>query len=130
MKKNISLHIHLFIYVSVMSGLLYSCRNNSPDDKAKGFPQSFSQNNSADKPSNGNNVNFVPAAKAVTFGVVHIKTLYKINSVSGNFPSSFGGINGPAMGSGSGVVLSSDGYVATRPAYLYCHNESIGGSFI
>ena len=79
-----------------MSGLLYSSRNNPPDGKAKGFPSNKLQNNSAGNPLNGNNVNFVPAAKAATAGVVHIKTLYEINS--GNLYYKDGGVSAPPEG--------------------------------
>jgi len=66
----------------------------------------------------GNMVDFVDASKAVTPGVVHIKTVYN-RSTSGYDP--MGGAYGPqsrgsapAMGSGSGVTISSDGYIATN----------------
>ncbi|MEJ5963668.1 trypsin-like peptidase domain-containing protein [Pedobacter immunditicola] len=98
------------ILLSMTTVLLFSCKNNPADDEAKGFPQSSSPNN---QPSNANNLDFVPAAKAVTPGVVHIKTLYQ-NRSSGNLPSAYGGGNAPSGGSGSGVVISSDGYIATN----------------
>ena len=69
--------------------------------KSKGFPQATPQNNAADKPANGNNVNFVPAAKAVSPGVVHIKTLYQNQSDNS---SRFGCSNSPSR-DGSGRVL-------------------------
>ncbi len=104
-KKIVSL---LTIFMSI-STILLSCKNKPADDEAKGFPQSSSQSN---KTSNTNGLNFVPAAKAVTPGVVHIKTLY--GNSNGTFPSNYGGGNVPAMGSGSGVVISKDGYIATN----------------
>lgn len=112
MKKNISILISFFVCASVTSGLLYSCRNNPSGVKAKGFPQTTTQNNVATISANGNIGNFVLAAKAVTPGVVHIKTLYQNNP--GNF-SQYGSRNPPqAGGSGSGVVISHDGYIATN----------------
>lgn len=102
----------ILISASLTTGLLFSCRDNQSSDKTNGFPQTAMQNNAADKPANRENVNFVPAAKAVTPGVVHIKTLYQNNS--GNLPR-FGNGNAPSgVGSGSGVVISSDGYIATN----------------
>lgn len=53
---------------------------------------------------------FVTAAKIVTPAVVHIKTSYK---VSGN-PFFDLGQDIPLKGSGSGVVISPDGYIATN----------------
>jgi len=110
-KTAIVLSIFL-IPATFSTGLLFSCRNNQPGDKAKGFAQTTRQNNAAEKPTNGNSVNFVTAAKVVTPGVVHIKTLYQSNS--GNF-SSFDNGNPPrGGGSGSGVIIGSDGYIATN----------------
>ena len=112
MNKTKVIPFTILISASLTTGLLFSCRNNRSGDKANGFAQTAMQNNAADKPANGENVNFVPAAKAVTPGVVHIKTLYQNNS--GNlrrFGNGKASLNG---GSGSGVVISSDGYIATN----------------
>jgi serine protease Do len=110
MKKTVISLIAIYTSMTIM--LLFSCKNNSTKDRENGFPQSSSQDDNTDKSSTGNSLNFVPAAKAVTPGVVHIKTLYQNDS--GNSPSSFGGGSVPPMGSGSGVVISSDGYIATN----------------
>ncbi|MEO9965918.1 MAG: Do family serine endopeptidase [Reichenbachiella sp.] len=74
-------------------------------------------------------LNFVYAAKAVTPGVVHIRSTFKGNStVAGGsspfdqyFKEFFGDPQGggqsqqrPSMGSGSGVIISEDGYIATN----------------
>ena len=112
MNKSKVILFTILIFASFTPGLLFSCRNNQSGDKSNGFPQAAIQNSSADKPANGENVNFIPAAKAVTPGVVHIKTLFQNNS--GNIPR-FGYGNAPSGGgSGSGVVISSDGYIATN----------------
>ncbi len=60
---------------------------------------------------------FVTASKAVMPAVVHIKTLFK-NSSSG-FNNNFGQPYGsrseiPAMASGSGVIITEDGFIATN----------------
>ena len=57
------------------------------------------------------NLNFVPAAKAVTPAVVHIKTTYS-GASSGMLPYRQG--EAVRMGSGSGVIISADGYIATN----------------
>lgn len=75
-------------------------------------------------------LNFVYAAKAVTPGVVHIKTKYSAktsgNQYRGNSPFDFFEEylrNGPGgqqkaprqgQGSGSGVIISEDGYIVTN----------------
>jgi Do/DeqQ family serine protease len=95
--------------------MLCSCRNNEPRTQTKTNSEGFPQTKSSEGYAGESNINFVIAAKAVTPGVVHIKTLYENKSGSSNF---FGQRNGqrntPAMGSGSGVVISADGYIATN----------------
>ena len=103
--------VNLFaILISITTLLLFSCKNNPADDQSKGFAQSSSKTN---PPSNGNSLDFVRAAKSVTPGVVHIKTLYQDEN-AGNFFPGFGDDNAPTGGSGSGVVISKDGYIATN----------------
>lgn len=68
------------------------------------------------------NPNFVTASAIATPSVVHIKT--KANVDGGNRPSAdpfreffspeFFGPRGPQQGSGSGVVISADGYIVTN----------------
>lgn len=115
--KKIALSLsRFFVFATVTSMMLYSCRNNEPagtQTKANsgGFPQTKSSNGSA----GGSNINFVIAAIAVTPCVVHIKTLYESRSGSADFLGERNGQrNTPAMGSGSGVVISTDGYIATN----------------
>lgn len=95
----------------VVSGciLFAACKNNADNSGGKGFPQTSSGKRSA---APGGTVNFVTAAKAVTPGVVHIKTLY----ASGEDAASFFGeqSSAPSAGSGSGVVISADGFIATN----------------
>lgn len=57
-------------------------------------------------------LNFIHAASEVTSGVVHIRALYSsgqysINPLEGVF-------RGPAQSSGSGVIVSDDGYIVTN----------------
>jgi len=75
-KTNVSLFT-IFTYTLITTGVLFSCKNNPTDEKTKGFPQVTTQNNNADKTSNGNIVNFVQAAKAVTPGVFTLKRCIK-----------------------------------------------------
>ena len=65
---------------------------------------------------NGMN-NFVAAARVATPAVVHIKTLY--NAVQGGYSTPYEQLYGRrggavVMGSGSGVTISADGYIATN----------------
>ncbi|HYK76596.1 MAG TPA: Do family serine endopeptidase [Daejeonella sp.] len=81
--------------------------------------------NNASKPlvSSTGQVDFIQASAAVTPGVVHIQTTYKASSRSGQdpfgdmFEDFFGGrrrSQGPMRGSGSGVLISEDGYIVTN----------------
>jgi serine protease Do len=99
MKRN-SLIVGSVVCMALAAGLVSSCKNDPPKEEVKGFPQAAVKN---DKPSNGNYINFVPAARTVTPAVVHIKTLYQSGRTAG-----------PTGGSGSGVVISKDGYIATN----------------
>jgi Do/DeqQ family serine protease len=98
------------IFIACSCLLLLGACKNSPDRKNNGgFPQASSGRKTA---TTAGTVNFVTAARAVTPGVVHIKTLYES---SGDAASYFGGRRRtPSAGSGSGVVISADGYIATN----------------
>lgn len=82
-------------------------------------------NNPSSVVSSTGDLDFVQAAAAVTPGVVHIKTIYSAKSGNGGndpfqdmFEDFFGNRRrvqqGPAMGSGSGVLISDDGYIVTN----------------
>ncbi len=111
MKNHISLAFRLLLFASVLAGILPACKNPVTGEQEEGFPQSSPEKNTSGKFANNGYVNFVTAAKAVTPGVVHIKTLYKDNAAT---ESRFGETRSPGGGSGSGVVISSDGYIATN----------------
>jgi len=74
--------------------------------------------------SSAGSADFTQAAASVTPAVVHIKTTYNNTTArSGRDPMQdmfedfFGGRRrqmGPAMGSGSGVIISDDGYIVTN----------------
>lgn len=60
---------------------------------------------------------FVSAAKAITPAVVHIKTVYSSQGVSNSWQEMFGlpnQGNSVPMGSGSGITITEDGYIATN----------------
>ncbi len=69
-------------------------------------------------------INFVSAAKSVTPGVVHIRTIYNGSPSRGQdsfdnfFRDYFGDTRRqqkrPQMGTGSGVIISEDGYIVTN----------------
>jgi Do/DeqQ family serine protease len=60
---------------------------------------------------------FVQASSAVTPAIVHIKTRYNASTVSNPFERLYGTPstgNTPMRGSGSGVTITADGYIATN----------------
>lgn len=94
------------------------------EDKQKVY---FTNNSSATINSSSGELDFTQAAASVTPAVVHIKTTYNNDSSEGNsgrdkqmqdlFEDFFGGrrrSQGPAQGSGSGVIISEDGYIVTN----------------
>ncbi len=94
------------------------------EDKQKVY---FTNNPSPTINSSSGELDFTQAAASVTPAVVHIKTTYNNDSSEGNsgrdkqmqdlFEDFFGGrrrSQGPAQGSGSGVIISEDGYIVTN----------------
>ncbi len=96
--------------------------SQSIDEKQKTY---FASNPLPAINSSAGEVDFTQAAALVTPGVVHLKTTYN-GSSSGEgggrdpfgdmFEDFFGrrGRSGPAMGSGSGVLVTTDGYIMTN----------------
>ena len=87
----------------------------------------FTNNPAAKVVSSTGDLDFTQAAAAVTPGVVHIKTTYGATTSQGSggndpfqdmFEDFFGNRRrmpqGPSMGSGSGVIISDDGYIVTN----------------
>lgn len=92
------------------------------EDKQKVY---FTNNPAPVINSSTGDLDFTQAAASVTPAVVHIKTTYNSSQSSAGrsqmedmFEDFFGGRSGrsrgPAMGSGSGVIISEDGYIVTN----------------
>ncbi|MDB5013279.1 MAG: Do family serine endopeptidase, partial [Daejeonella sp.] len=85
----------------------------------------FTNNPAPEIVSSTGELDFTQAAAAVTPGVVHIKTTYSGKSPEGDGQDPFGDMfedffgnrrrsQGPVMASGSGVIISDDGYIVTN----------------
>lgn len=116
MKKARLSFVALLLLTLQITGI--NCINRKgPDDVTNSdtIPSRFSPVTTNTSNSSNGMGNFVTASNAVTPAVVHIKTLYK-ESVSGNYPGQL--YDAPsgrtAMGSGSGVIITADGYIATN----------------
>ncbi|HEY0898582.1 MAG TPA: trypsin-like peptidase domain-containing protein, partial [Sphingobacteriaceae bacterium] len=73
----------------------------------------FFANNRQETNVKPGDVNFVGAAAAVTPGVVHIRTTYT-GSQGNPWEEYYGVQQNVARGSGSGVIITADGYIATN----------------
>lgn len=74
----------------------------------------FFANNRNDSPRPAGETDFVEAASAVTPGVVHIRTTYASPEARSPWDDFYGTPQGVARGSGSGVIITADGYIATN----------------
>lgn len=115
MKKSVRNVFKVCLFVSLATGPFFSCRN---DKTAAVSPATTSDSGFPQRPSStgaiSGNENFVAAAKAVTPGVVHIKTLYQADQAAEKFGDANKRGETLETGSGSGVVISADGYIATN----------------
>jgi Do/DeqQ family serine protease len=112
MKKHVT---SVLIFATVMFVGLQSCikEQATETETTTTISEPFPQKNSSSIVSGGT-PNLVHAAKLVTSGVVHVKTMYQ-NGQGANSPFDlFGQERMPAIGSGSGVLISPDGYIATN----------------
>lgn len=73
----------------------------------------FFANNREESNARPGEVDFVGAAAAVTPGVVHIRTTFA-GSQNNPWEEYYGIPQGVARGSGSGVIITADGYIATN----------------
>ena len=96
----------LILPIFISSLIFQSCNKN---------PRSQAADDNVSAIVDQDRPNFVVAAERVTPAVVHIKTLYENRQSARRFfddPNE--GMRMRTIGSGSGVVISSDGYIATN----------------
>jgi Do/DeqQ family serine protease len=91
------------------------CTNNNGTTTAEKNVQTSTSSNAA-RGSAGVISDFTTASNAVTPAVVHIKTRFNSSGAASPFEELYGipSSNVPASGSGSGVIITKDGYIATN----------------
>jgi serine protease Do len=115
--KNKLIIIVLFLIIQILST---SCsdKKKSPDFvSSDGIVTAYSAGNTEMGNRSNGIGDFVAASKAAMPAVIHIKTLLKQAIGNTNFRQPYGTqsrSNVPAMASGSGVIISQDGYIATN----------------
>ena len=97
--------------------IFHACQDGAGPGKTA--PQSKTPVNNTPVNTTGSansSANFIAASNAVTPAVVHIKTKYNNPSTSADPIERIFGRGGsvPVAGSGSGVTISADGYIATN----------------
>lgn len=118
MKKISALPLSFLLLLLVLTGI--RCRENNPSgDKTQMGSDSTRYTEKQTSESNSLNGigNFVKASRVATPAVVHIKTRYNAPPRGYNNPYAqlYGGRGSvPVMVSGSGVTITSDGYIATN----------------
>jgi Do/DeqQ family serine protease len=114
MKNSVSGLSAPLLYLAMIALSLSSCKNKTPDDPkptklaTEAFPQAKQESVVA------SSENFIVAARVVTPCVVHIKTIRQGAARQDDFFDDNGRGGRPVMGSGSGVIISADGYIATN----------------
>ncbi len=108
--------LNIIALVFLSSGIFFSCKEKEPEKvvhqtSSKGFQPTLTNSRAPVWRSAIRDFGFVEAAKIVTPGVVHIKTSYSVDER--NIFERLGQ-NIPLKGSGSGVTISPDGYIATN----------------
>ena len=102
MKKSTAILASIIVLAVIAAGIYLFVGKSSANGTSNTTESIFQVNG---------DLNFVPAAKAVTPAVVHIKTTYS-GATSAMSPYRQG--DAVKMGSGSGVIISADGYIATN----------------
>ena len=115
-KAAFALLIALISAALAIAGYRYFDKKNSPYYYTAENPEIRFVNNLENVNASAANPDFIQAAAAVAPAVVHIKTVYSgSSSGAGSFEDLFGAPQRrQASGSGSGVLITPDGYIVTN----------------
>ena len=105
--------LHLLLAGAMMAGVSSCVKQEASAPEAITVDDPFPQNNSPRTAQDGT-PNLIHAAKLVTSGVVHVKTLFQASGANRLMSELYGQESAPSVGSGSGVIISPNGYVATN----------------
>ncbi|MDQ3847075.1 MAG: trypsin-like peptidase domain-containing protein [Bacteroidota bacterium] len=118
--KQSTISLHALLICTLLMASIYcsdkkgaSNNPNTEPNQGTGLATQTANRNLSDKAEN-----FVAASSAVTPAVVHIKTRY--NTAQAGYSNPLEQLYGaprrsvPVMGSGSGVIITADGYIATN----------------
>ena len=108
-----TLGFNLFLACAMLAGFSSCLKQQAPVPAAITVDDPFPQNNSPRVAQEGT-PNLINAAKLVTSGVVHVKTLFQGSNANRLMSELYGQESAPSVGSGSGVIISPNGYVATN----------------
>lgn len=103
----------LFLAATMMTGVSSCVKQETSAPETISIDDPFPQNNSPRAVQDGT-PNLINAARLVTSGVVHVKTLFQGAGANRLMSELYGQESAPSAGSGSGVIISPNGYVATN----------------
>ena len=103
----------MLLACTMMVGVSACVKQETSTPEAITVDDPFPQNNSPRTAQDGT-PNLIHAAKLVTSGVVHVKTLFQGPGANRLMSELYGQESAPSVGSGSGVIISPNGYVATN----------------
>ena len=113
----------ILLLACVIMTIVSSCvKQEVPAPEALTLVDPFPQSNSPRIVQDGT-PNLIHAAKLVTSGVVHVKTLFQGSNANRLMSELYGQEGPPSVGSGSGVIISPNGYVATNNHVVENSNE-------
>lgn len=114
MKNAAHVIIAILICAAIAAGLYCTGKRPPVVNRDEGVKDEVLDTTGRNKPPMNSYPNFTSAAKAVTPGVVHIKSTYGIISGPGMNQQQLYERNAPSISSGSGVIIAANGYIATN----------------